>query len=283
MKTHVLVENKRNTNLAYIRYICIILVIGLFSFWAFPSKSSIGQTVTTMPPLLINENEPDFLDEKDIRQQIQLNTLPPLSQSVQASKFIRQGSNDKKRVSITFDDGPYSLTEKYINVLQKYDVHATFFLIGIQIEKYPDEAKKIVESGYEIGIHSYSHRQLTAMGKSSIENDFQKSLSAIKSITDSEIRFFRPPFGDFNDAVIDIAKRHKLTTVLWCVDPRDWQNDDPNVIAQHVIEKAENGAIILLHEGRESTLVALPQIIEGLWERGFNIVSLSELLSDEII
>jgi peptidoglycan/xylan/chitin deacetylase (PgdA/CDA1 family) len=267
----------------YERCITIFLIAALFSLWAFPGKSSIGQTAVSKPPLFINNDDPDFLDEKEIRQQVQLNTLPPLSQSVIASKFIRQGAQDKKRVSITFDDGPYSFTEKYINILQEYNVHAAFFLIGIQVEKYPDEAKKIVESGYEIGIHSYNHRQLTAMSINSIEDDFQRSLSAVKKITDSDIRFFRPPFGDFNDTVIDIAKKHKLTTILWCVDPRDWQRDDPDIIAQHVIENAVNGAIILLHEGRKSTLLALPQIIEGLWEKGFDIVSLSELLSDEIV
>lgn len=282
MNTQVSLENKIKIRFPYVRCIFIIFIIGLFSFWAFPGKSSIGQTAVVEPPLWI-ESSLDFLDEKEIRQQIQLDTLPPLSQSVLASKFVRQGPHDKKRVSITFDDGPYLLTEKYINILQKYNVQATFFLIGVQVEKYPDEAKKIADSGYEIGIHSYNHRQLTAMSISSLEDDFQKSLSAVKSITDSDIRFFRPPFGDFNDTIIDTAKKHSLTTILWCVDPRDWQKDDPKVIAQHVIERAENGAIILLHEGRVATLKALPHIIEGLWARGFEIVSLSELLSDEIV
>lgn len=282
MSMQTVLKNKKNNKFSYIRCIFIVFIVMFFSFCAFPGKSSIGQTAVAQQPLWINWDNMDFFDEREIRQMRQ-KTLPSLSESVLASKFIRQGPNYKKRVAITFDDGPYLLTEKYISVLQEYNIQATFFLIGVQIEKYPDEAKKIVESGYEVGIHSYSHRQLTTMDISSIEDDFQKSLSAVKSIANSEIRFFRPPYGSFNDTVIEIAKKHGLTTALWCVDPRDWQVDDWNLIARHVIEKAENGAIILLHEGREATLKALPSIIEGLWARGFDIVSLSELLSDEII
>jgi len=270
------------TQVSLKKCVATFLVAIFFSLLAFPGKSSIGQTAVSTPPLSFGNSYRDFLVEQEIRQQIQLNTLPQLSQSVMAAKFIRQGPQGNKWVSLTFDDGPYLMTEKYLNILQEYNVQAAFFLIGVQIEKYPDEAKKIADSGYEIGVHSYAHRQLTAMAPSSIENDFEKSLAAVRKITDSNIRFFRPPFGDFNDTVIQIAKKHNLSTVLWCVDPRDWKENNPDKVAQHVVEHAVNGAIILLHEGRESTLKALPQIIEGLWAKGFEIVPLSELLSEEI-
>ncbi len=283
METQLRLENKTNIQVQYLRYMVIILLVGFFSFWAFPSQSSIGQTekIVVKPPMHPprNTKNADFLDETEIRQLEQHRALPSLSKSVLASKFIRQGPKDAKRMAITFDDGPYLLTAKYIEVLQAYDVPATFFLIGVQVEKYPDEAKMIIDSGYEIGVHSYGHKQLTRMSANSMENDFEKSLAAIRNITETDIRFFRPPFGNFNDSVIQAAKNHNLTTILWCVDPRDWQRDDPNQIARHVIEKTDNGAILLLHEGREGTLEALPQIIEGLWEKGFEIVSLSELLS----
>jgi peptidoglycan/xylan/chitin deacetylase (PgdA/CDA1 family) len=292
MQTELNVENKIHVQFPYLRYIVIILLVGLFSFWAFPGQSSIGQPekiVVKPPSATQGQNNAYFMDEEELLQLKKHHTenkiggkkpkdYPALSGSVLASKFIRQGP-DVNQVAITFDDGPFLLTEKYIEVLQAYDVQATFFLIGVQVEKYPDDAKMIIESGYEIGIHSYGHKQLTRMGSSSIDNDFRKSITAIGKVADADIRFFRPPFGDFNDSVIQTAKNHNLTTILWCVDPRDWQKDDPYVIARHVIEKAENGAIILLHEGREGTLAALPLIIEGLWERGFEIVSLSELLS----
>jgi len=259
--------------------ITVFLAAVFFTLMAFPSTSGIGQTAVLRPPLQFGN---DYLIENEIRQHVKLHKLPELSQSVMASKFVRQGSQDKKRISITFDDGPYLMTEKYIKVLQEYDIQATFFLIGVQIEKYPDEAKKIVEGGYEIGVHSYAHRNLSAMNLSSIEADFEKSLAAVKKITDSNIRFFRPPFGAFNDSVIGVAKKHNLATILWCVDPRDWQENNPDLVAQHVLDHAVNGAIILLHEGRESTVNALPKIIEGLWAQGYEIVPLSELLSEEI-
>ena len=293
MHTELKLENIAFMRFPYLRYIVIILLVGLFSFWAFPGQSSIGQPdkIVVKPPSNAPSQNIDFMDEKEIRQLKQHPTgnnmgdnkpeeeLPALSESVMASKFIRQGSTDVNQVAITFDDGPYLLTEKYIEILQAYDVQATFFMIGVQVEKYPDDAKMIIDNGYEIGIHSYGHKQLTRMNQGAMEDDFRKSLTAVRNLTERDIRFFRPPFGDFNDNIIQTAKTHKLTTVLWCVDPRDWQKDDPNEIARHVIEKAENGAIILLHEGRQGTLEALPLIIEGLWEKGFEIVSLSELLS----
>ena len=130
------------------------------------------------------------------------------------SKFIRQGPKDVKKVALTFDDGPYMMTDKYIDILRAYDISATFFLIGSQVEKYPDKAKIIIENGNEVGIHSYSHKQLSKMSAESIENDLQKSISIINNVAETDIRFFRPPFGDFNDTVIKTAKNHDLTTIL---------------------------------------------------------------------
>lgn len=260
METQLILNAKINTQFPYLRYIMIIIFVVLFSFWAFPSQSSIGQTGKPGAEISshssANKTNADFLDEKDMRHLKQPPVMPALSKSALASKFIRQGSQNVKRVALTFDDGPYLLTEKYIQILQEYDVRATFFLIGVQVEKYPNEAKMIIDNGYEIGIHSYGHKQLTKMDTGLMENDFRKSLAAVRNIAEVDIRFFRPPFGDFNDNVIQTAKSHRLTTILWCVDPRDWQKNDPDEIAQHVLEKADNGAIILLHEGREGTLKA---------------------------
>lgn len=284
-------KKQKETQISYLKYIICILFAVFFSFCTFPCQISTGQAdkivaSTSAQQLNINdENNTAFLDEMELKQLKQLQdrgpkALPPLSKSVLASKFIRHGSEDIKQVAITFDDGPYLLTEKYIEILKAYDIRATFFLIGVQVEKYPDDAKMIIDNGYEIGIHSYNHKKLTNMSIDSIETDLIKSLETIEKIArETDIRFFRPPFGSFNDSVIETAKKHNLTTVLWCVDPQDWQKDDSEQIARHVIEKANNGAIILLHEGRQGTLEALPRIIEGLWKKGFEIVSLSELLS----
>lgn len=277
MNTSVNIDNKR--------YIIFFLFVGLFSLWAFPGHSSIGQTeqvvIDTAKNDITNYRMNDYLDEGEIihSKQAQTENKPTLPASVLTSKFIRQGPKDVKKVALTFDDGPYMMTDKYIDVLRAYDINAAFFLIGSQIEKYPEQAKIIIENGHEVAVHSYSHKQLSKMSAESIENDLQKSISIINNVAETDIQFFRPPFGDFNDTVIKTAKKHDLTTILWCVDPRDWQKDNPGQIVTHVLEKTDDGAIILLHEGREGTLKALPQIIEGLWEKGFEIVSLSELLS----
>ena len=180
----------------------------------------------------------------------------PLPVPVISSDYVRQGSKELKKLPSPLMMGLFS-TGEYLDILETYNIPATFFLIGIHVEKYPDQAKMIIDSKNELGLHSYSHKQLTKMAPDYIKIDFQDSLTAINNIAETDIRFFRPPFGDFNDTIIEAAKDHDLITILWCVDPRDWKINDPQQIAKHVIQNAENGSIILLHEGRQSTLEAL--------------------------
>ena len=276
METQFLLKTENNVQISYLKYIMLIILVLLFSFWLFPGFSSSGQT----EHVVIQKEYIDFFDEEEIEQlkEHQKKDDSPLPMPVISSAYVRQGSKELKKVAITFDDGPNFLTGEYLDILETYNIPATFFLIGIHVEKYPDQAKMIIDSKNELGLHSYSHKQLTKMAPDYIKIDFQDSLTAINNIAETDIRFFRPPFGDFNDTVIEAAKDHDLITVLWCVDPRDWKINNPQQIAKHVIENAENGSIILLHEGRQSTLEALPYIIEGLWNKGFEIVSLSELL-----
>lgn len=276
METQFLLKTENNVHISYLKYIMLIILVLLFSFWLFPGFSSSGQT----EHVVIQKEYIDFFDEEEIEQlkEHQKKDDSPLPMPVISSAYVRQGSKELKKVAITFDDGPNFLTGEYLDILETYNIPATFFLIGIHVEKYPDQAKMIIDSKNELGLHSYSHKQLTKMAPDYIKIDFQDSLTAINNIAETDIRFFRPPFGDFNDTVIEAAKDHDLITVLWCVDPRDWKINNPQQIAKHVIENAENGSIILLHEGRQSTLEALPYIIEGLWNKGFEIVSLSELL-----
>ncbi|HHX23162.1 MAG TPA: polysaccharide deacetylase family protein [Thermoanaerobacterales bacterium] len=276
METQFLLETGNNVQIPYLKYTMLIIFVLLFSFWIFPGYSSSGQT----EHVVIQEEYIDFFDEEEMRQlkEHQIKNNSPLPVPVISSDYVRQGSKELKKVAITFDDGPHFLTGEYLDILETYNIPATFFLIGIHVEKYPDEAKMIIDSKNELGLHSYSHKQLTKMAPDYIKIDFQDSLTAVNNIAETDIRFFRPPFGDFNDTIIEAAKDHDLITILWCVDPRDWKINDPQQIAKHVIQNAENGSIILLHEGRQSTLEALPYIIEGLWHKGFEIVSLSELL-----
>jgi peptidoglycan/xylan/chitin deacetylase (PgdA/CDA1 family) len=182
-----------------------------------------------------------------------------------------------KKVAITFDDGPYAIwTEEYLQVLEEYEVPAAFFLVGTRVERYPEIARKIAEKGFDLGGHSYSHGRLTLVKQEMLDEDFQKTIAALNKA--GAVNMFRPPYGEYNRPVTDTAVKYGLTTIGWNVDPRDWETKDQEKIIQHVLTHAKDGSIILLHEGRESTLAALPQIITGLRDMGYQLVRVADLM-----
>jgi len=262
---------------------CLFLILTLFFSLISPEHSSSAQS--TFSPVDMQHRQQDFLDEAEeicnncLR--LRLKDDNPDTSSIDKTKAIRSGS-DIKKIALTFDDGPfYTLTEEYIKVLLDYDVPATFFLLGLQIDKYPDKALEIAEAGFEIGIHSYGHKQLTKLSQEDIDADLERALSTLKKSTGKGTELFRPPYGDYNNTVLETTQKHDLATILWNVDPRDWAKADAEKIANHVINHTQNGSIILLHEGRKGTLKALPIIITTLREQGYEFVSVSELLSEQ--
>lgn len=198
-----------------------------------------------------------------------------------AEAVFRGNPKQGKKVALTFDDGPYPIwTAEYLKVLQEYQVKATFFLVGKRVEWYPDLAKKIIAYGCEIGSHSYEHGRLTEFVEGEVQKDFQKTFDTIKKVTGQELGIFRPPYGAYNNIVVDTAQSFGQTPVNWNVDPRDWDTNDAQAVANRVLAKVTDGAIVVMHEGRESTLKAIPQIIDGLHAQGFELVTVSALMNE---
>ncbi|MDD2497985.1 MAG: polysaccharide deacetylase family protein [Desulfitobacteriaceae bacterium] len=199
-----------------------------------------------------------------------------------AAKAVFHGNSEQgKKVALTFDDGPYpTWTAEYLKVLQEYQAIATFFLVGKRVEWYPDLAQKIIAHGCEIGSHSYEHGRLTEFLEEEVQKDFQKTVDVIKKVTGQELGLFRPPYGAYNNLVVDVAQSFGQTPVNWNVDPRDWDTNDAQAVANRVISKVTDGAVVVMHEGRESTLKAIPIIIDGLRTRGFELVAVSELMNE---
>ncbi|MEL7567781.1 MAG: polysaccharide deacetylase family protein [Dehalobacterium sp.] len=182
-----------------------------------------------------------------------------------------------KKVALTFDDGPYAVwTAEYIKVLEEYQVPAAFFLVGTRVERYQEITRKIAEKGFDLGSHSYRHDKLTLVKPETLEEDFRKTVAALNMSAD--VNYFRPPYGAYNQSVLETAQRHGLKTICWNVDPRDWETDDSDKVVDRVLSHVTDGSIILLHEGRKSTLEALPKIITGLKEKGYQLVGLAELM-----
>lgn len=184
------------------------------------------------------------------------------------------------KVGLSFDDGPYpGLTEKYLEVLTRYEVTATFFMVGERVRWFPELAQKVTAQGSEIGSHSQKHARLDQEEAAAVLADLQAAAGEIKRATGQQVRLFRPPYGRYSQALLAAAGQVNQRVILWSVDPRDWEDPLPEVIAQQVLAKARDGAIIILHEGHKNTLEALPAIIAGLRQQQLEPVPVSLLLA----
>jgi len=262
------------------------------------SKEQALPPPSTEPDLQENINktplEKDYLSEGEIVVYPDLKTspkdLPPIPDEKEQLKpedgekfkrtVIRGNPEAGKRVALTFDDGPYNVwTQRYMDVLESYDVKATFFLVGSRVEKFSAIAEEIVQRGFGIGGHSYSHGNMKKKNLGEIQEDFRKTQEAIQTVTGNKLSLFRPPYGAYNEKLLEVADAFGQLTVTWNVDPRDWAGGSAEEISRKVLATVTDGSIILLHEGRENTCAALPMIIKGLRENGYELVSLSELLN----
>jgi len=207
-------------------------------------------------------------------------SVPQIQAPFPTDQLIRRVEGVDNMVALTFDDGPYpEKTDEYLAVLEKYNAHATFFLVGQRMQYYPELAQKIVQSGQEVSSHSWSHARLDKMGADSIRQDFELVNEQAQSILGKSLNLFRPPYGGSNSTLLEVAGQMGYYSITWDVDPQDWEGYSPENIVSNILQFAQPGSIILLHEGRQNTLDALPAIISGLRERGLEPVSVSVLMS----
>ena len=201
---------------------------------------------------------------------------PPPPAQDQGPIVYSPPAGGKKRIALTFDDGPDpTLTPRILDILSKHGAKATFFVVGREVEKYPDLAKGIVAAGHEIGSHSYAHTNLTRASEAAMKKDFTASVEVIKSLGVTP-RFYRPPAGAYNDA-LDLAVRQSgLTTVLWV--NIGGQDLSAGALVRRTVASLYDGAIILLYSNRQSTVDALDQILSTAESQGYKSVKLSELL-----
>lgn len=196
-----------------------------------------------------------------------------------------QGRTDTASVALTFDDGPSPDTERVLDLLEQYDLRATFFMVGRQVERNPQTALRVAASGHEIGNHSYSHPIYLYRTGRETHLQLERTQGIIAAVTGKRPRLARPPCGVRTPAYFRAARELGLQTVQWSVAGFDWMLRDPAQIAHAVLRSAQPGSIVLLHdadsEGRRDrgpTVAALPPIIEGLKEKGLRIAPLPELM-----
>lgn len=185
---------------------------------------------------------------------------------------------DGKKIALTFDDGPHPFyTEQLLNGLRERDAKATFFITGENVETYPEIVKKIHEEGHLIGNHTYSHTQLTSRNQEKFKQEIIKTNEVIKEVTGEDTIYVRPPYGSWNK---EFEKELNMFPVLWTIDPLDWCSNDVSCIVKNVCAKAEENDIILMHDQYKSTITAALKIVDELQSRGYEFVTVDELMFD---
>lgn len=200
--------------------------------------------------------------------------------------IIRKGNSDEKIIALTFDDGPDDVfTPQVLDILKKYDVKATFFLVGENVERNSEIVKRQFEEGHEIGNHTFTHINVAKKGYNEIYNEIIKTQEVIKDVIGIEPKLFRPPYRAISRNMCDIVKNKNMNIVLWSnLDPRDWSNPGVYYIVDTIENKVENGNIILLHDynnvrnPKSQTIQALETVIPSLKEKGYKFVTISELI-----
>lgn len=187
----------------------------------------------------------------------------------------------EKKVAISFDAAwGAEDTDTLLDILKKNDVNATFFLCGYWVDKYPEEVKKIYEAGNDIGNHSNTHPHGNQIGLEKNKEEIMAVHEKIKNLLGIEMNLYRPPFGEYNDTVLDAAKACGYYAVQWDIDSLDWKEfgveHEINQVLNH--KHLGNGSIILFHNDTKYTPDALDTIIKGLKEKGFELVPISQLI-----
>lgn len=181
-----------------------------------------------------------------------------------------------KYIALTFDDGPSGLhTRALLAGLAVRQAKATFFLCGYRAEQYPELTEQIWQEGHEIGIHGYSHKNMAPMSR----RDIAAEISDTKALLPGKcpVRLLRPPGGCCSDAVDQVAGAMGLAVIGWSVDPRDWATQDTAAVGRSVLDRVQDGDIILMHDTSASSVSAALNIVDILSRRGFTFVTVSEL------
>jgi peptidoglycan-N-acetylglucosamine deacetylase len=183
---------------------------------------------------------------------------------------------DTRYIALTFDDGPSkNTTPKLLDILKKYDVLATFYVLGASVEQFPDILKRISTDGHEIGNHSWDHKDFTKLGTGEILQQIEKTDALIQKTIWIFPKTLRPPYGAYNRQVSDIAKR---PIILWNTDSFDWKNRKIDSNIANVLEQSQEASIILLHDIHQSSVDSVETIIIKLTEAGYKFVTVSKLL-----
>lgn len=188
---------------------------------------------------------------------------------------------EDKKVAISFDAAwGNEQTPELLDILDRYDVKATFFLVGQWVDNFPESVKEIAKKGHDVENHSNTHAHMPELSLESMTEEIVSCNDKIKALTGKCPTLFRPPYGDYNNDVVGAVKNQNMYCIQWDVDSLDWKDLSAEDITQRILNKLQCGSIVLLHNGAKNTPAALPSIIEGIRAQGYELVPISELVPE---
>ncbi|MCL4440214.1 MAG: polysaccharide deacetylase family protein [Eubacteriales bacterium] len=204
---------------------------------------------------------------------IQYNLFKP---AISNFEPIYRGSAEQKKIALTCN---VVWGEEYvpqiIDILKKNNVKMTFFMGGKWVKDFPDMTRELSKN-HELGNHSYSHPHPTFISKAENIEEIEKTEQAVYKVTGMTTRLYAPPYGEFNNTVLEAAGENGYKIILWSIDTLDWQRPSPDEIVRRVCDKAHNGAIVLMHP-TGPTVAALPVIIKELRKKGYELTTVSDV------
>ena len=191
---------------------------------------------------------------------------------------------DKPQIALTFDAAwGNEDTEQILSILEKHNVKATIFMTGGWVESYPEDVKKILAAGHDIGNHSENHKNMSQLSIDEMKSELMEVHDRVKNLTGYEMTLFRPPYGDYSNEVIQTAASLGYYSIQWDVDSLDWKDYGVDSIVDTVCNHKHlgNGSIILCHNGAKYTAQALDTLITTLKGKGYEFVKVSDLIYKE--
>jgi peptidoglycan-N-acetylglucosamine deacetylase len=190
---------------------------------------------------------------------------------------------DQMVLAMTFDDGPHPVnTPKLLDLLKERNIKATFFLVGANVKAYPDIVRRIIAEGHEVANHTWTHPSLTSLSDEKIRSELRRTQDAIVEASGYHPRLMRAPFGATNKRIEQwIFNEFGFPSILWSVDPNDWKRPGVAVVTRRLVEGAHKGAILLAHDIHAPTIVAMPSTLDQLLAKGYQFLTVSQLLNVE--
>ena len=188
-------------------------------------------------------------------------------------------ARDDNLISVSFDASWGSQhTLQILDILDQYDVKATFFLVGLWVDKYPELVREIHARGHEIGNHSATHPYMTRISEDKMRQELANMSAKVEALTGERPTLFRPPYGDYNNAVVTVSRAEGYECVQWSVDSLDWKNRGTEDLIRRATKNVKSGDIILFHNDSDAIADALPAVLDAYKAQGLTPVPVGQLL-----